>query len=268
MRKAITKVGCCGFGIARAKYFQTFSVVEIQQSFYQPPRQDTVKRWRDEAPVDFEFTLKAWQLITHEASSPTYRRLKERLSEKQKTQVGAFRATDVVRRAWDTTLRMARLLTADKVVFQCPASFGPTSENKDCMREFFSRIDRAGVTCIWEPRGKWQTDEIAELCRDLDLVHCVDPFRAPADTALAPASRRGYPGQWPGLIGLRSGPCESVTAGLHYYRLHGITGYRHQYTGDELRDLLQHRVKDAATYYLFNNVSMYRDASGFKELLR
>lgn len=239
MTEAMTKVGCCGFGIARPKYFETFSVVEIQQSFYQPPRQDTVKRWREEAPADFEFTLKAWQLITHEASSPTYRRLKERLSEKQKTQVGAFRATDVVRRAWDTTLQMARLLTADKVILQCPASFAPTTENMDRMREFFSHIDRAGVTCIWEPRGKWQDNEIAELCRDLDLVHCVDPFKA-----------------------------KSVTVGLRYYRLHGITGYRHQYSGDELRDLLQHRVKDAATYYLFNNVTMYRDASGFKELLR
>jgi uncharacterized protein YecE (DUF72 family) len=109
----------------------------------------------------------------------------------------------------------------------------------DRMREFFSQIDRASITCIWEPRGKWQTDQIAELCRELDLVHCVDPFKT-----------------------------ESVTAGLYYYRLHGITGYRHKYTDDELRDLLQHCAKDAATYYLFNNVSMYRDASGFKELLK
>jgi len=113
MSEAMTKVGCCGFGIARPKYFQTFSVVEIQQSFYQPPKQDTIKRWRDEAPADFEFTLKAWQLITHEASSPTYRRLKQRLSESQKKQVGAFRLTAVVRRAWDTTLQMARILAAN-----------------------------------------------------------------------------------------------------------------------------------------------------------
>lgn len=134
---------------------------------------------------------------------------------------------------------MARLLTADKVILQCPASFAPTGENMVRMREFFSRIDRAGVTCIWEPRGRWQADQIAELCHELDLVHCVDPFKA-----------------------------EPITAGLHYYRLHGITGYRHQYNGDELRDLLRRRVKDAATYYLFNNVTMYRDASRFKELLR
>jgi len=85
MSNAITKIGCCGFGIARPKYFETFSVAEIQQSFYQPPKPDTVKRWRDEAPIDFEFTLKAWQLITHEASSPTYRRLKEPVRKAEET---------------------------------------------------------------------------------------------------------------------------------------------------------------------------------------
>lgn len=87
---------------------------------------------------------------------------------------------------------MARLLAADKVVFQCPASFAPTSENVDRMREFFSSIDREGVTCIWEPRGKWHDDQIGQLCRELNLVHCVDPFSAPGGAgALAPASRRG-----------------------------------------------------------------------------
>jgi len=40
------KVGCCGFGVARSKYFQEFSLVEIQQTFYQPPRQKCrAKRW-------------------------------------------------------------------------------------------------------------------------------------------------------------------------------------------------------------------------------
>jgi len=51
-------------------------VVEVQQTFYQIPRIATGKRWREEAPPDFEFTMKAWQLITHEPSSPTYRRLR------------------------------------------------------------------------------------------------------------------------------------------------------------------------------------------------
>lgn len=239
MSRATTRVGCCGFPVARPKYFQRFSLVEIQQTFYQPPRPDTVKRWREEAPPDFEFTMKAWQLITHEASSPTYRRLRIALSEKEKKQVGAFRVTDMVLRAWETTLEIARLLHARKIIMQCPASFTPTGENKDRMREFFARISREGITCIWEPRGKWQNGEIVALCQELNLVHCVDPFKA-----------------------------DSVTSDLRYYRLHGIGGYRHEYTDKELRDLARRCSEITETYFLFNNASMHRDAERFKKILK
>jgi uncharacterized protein YecE (DUF72 family) len=53
------KVGCCGFREARAKYFRKFPLVEVQQTFYEPPKPSTLKSWREEAPEDFEFSLKA-----------------------------------------------------------------------------------------------------------------------------------------------------------------------------------------------------------------
>lgn len=77
------KIGCCGFPVARRRYWEGLAAVEIQRTFYQPPRLETARRWRQGAPVDFEFTLKAWQLITHEASSPTYRRLRRPLSPRR-----------------------------------------------------------------------------------------------------------------------------------------------------------------------------------------
>src|ERR671929_9964 len=61
--------------MAFADYVREFRVVEVQQTFYEPPRDATLLRWRRQAPLRFEFTLKAWQLVTHEASSPTYLRL-------------------------------------------------------------------------------------------------------------------------------------------------------------------------------------------------
>ena len=61
------KVGTCGFAIRRPGYYRTFPVVEIQQSFYKLPRVTTGERWRAGAPPGFEFTMKAWQLITHMA---------------------------------------------------------------------------------------------------------------------------------------------------------------------------------------------------------
>lgn len=68
-----TPIGTCGFAESHAATFRDFGIVEIQQTFYQPPRDTTAEKWRAEAPQDFVFTLKAWQLITHEAASPTYR---------------------------------------------------------------------------------------------------------------------------------------------------------------------------------------------------
>jgi uncharacterized protein YecE (DUF72 family) len=239
MLERTIKVGCCGFAAARKRYFERFPVVEVQQTFYEPPKPDTVKRWRAEAPPDFEFTLKAWQLITHEARSPTYRRLRSSLTDEEREQAGAFRWTDVVRRAWERTLEAAGLLAADKVVFQCPASFKPTSENKDRMRSFFSRIERPGIACIWEPRGTWQQPEIAELCRELRLVHCVDPFQG-----------------------------EAATRGLSYYRLHGIGGYRHEYTDEELGELSGRCPGEDAGYFMFNNLSMLKDAERFQAILK
>jgi uncharacterized protein YecE (DUF72 family) len=78
-KKAEIKIGCCGFAVSRQKYFQSFKLVEIQHTFYQLAQLKTAEKWCDSATEDFEFTIKAWQLITHEFTSPTYRRLREKI---------------------------------------------------------------------------------------------------------------------------------------------------------------------------------------------
>ncbi|MEW6376424.1 MAG: DUF72 domain-containing protein, partial [Thermodesulfobacteriota bacterium] len=121
------KVGCCGFPVKRSIYYQNFPVVEIQQTFYQLPQITTGNRWREEAPPDFEFTMKAWQLITHEPSSPTYRRLRTVIPVEKKKDYGFFKRTEEVEAAWSRTAEFARALGVKKIVFQSPRSFYPTS---------------------------------------------------------------------------------------------------------------------------------------------
>jgi len=66
------------------------------------------------------------------------------------------------------------------------------------------------LTFAWEPRGEWKEREIEALYRELDLVHCVDPFkRLP------------------------------VYGDLAYFRLHGIGGYRYEYTDEDLSQLME-----------------------------
>ena len=158
------KVGLCGWTISQREYFERFPVVEVQQTFYHPPPLYTVRRWRSMAPPGFEFTLKAWQLITHEATSRTYRRFRGTLSETERREVGSFRWSDPVRSACETTLECARILRASSVLFQCPASFRPTDQNLERMRVFFRSAPREGFRFLWEPRGpSWPSELVATL---------------------------------------------------------------------------------------------------------
>ncbi|MBC7288691.1 MAG: DUF72 domain-containing protein [Armatimonadetes bacterium] len=232
-------VGCCGWAGRQADYFRDFKVIEIQQTFYKPVQPQTLQRWREEAPDDFVFCIKAWQAITHPASSPTYRKGNIQLPPGRAEEFGFFRPTEAVLEGWERTLEAARLLRAAVVVFQCPASFKPTDENKQNLLGFFRSIGPQEFLLAWEPRGDWSDAEIFGLCQQAGLIHVVDPFvRSP------------------------------VTSGPVYYRLHGIGGYRYSYTDDDLRRLRGAVPADRPCFVLFNNVDMRRDAMRFIELLR
>lgn len=232
------KVGCCGFSRAQAKYYERYSLLEVQKTFYKPPQLKTVERWREQAPDNFEFTLKAWQLITHEPSSPTYAKARLQMPEDRRHRYGSFRPTDEVFVAWEETRRQAEALRARLVIFQCPASFTPSHEHKENMRDFFRQIERGDLILAWEPRGKWGEVEIKELCQELDLVHCVDPFK-------------GLP----------------VWGDLAYFRLHGRRSYYYNYTDADLQQLLEWCRAYEDAYCLFNNVSMWDDGLRMKELV-
>jgi uncharacterized protein YecE (DUF72 family) len=219
-------------------YVGRFPVVEVQHTFYEPPGDALLARWRSSVPPSFEFTIKAWQLITHEASSPTYRRMKRAISPEDRPQVGAFRLTKPVLRAWHRTLECAGVLRATSILLQCPKSFRASAENVLRLREFVPNVDRADMRLLWEPRGEWPDSLIVELCRELDLVHVVDPMQR-----------------------------ETVTPERTYYRLHGTTGSRHVHTDDELRRLRDQVDGRSSPYVMFNNLPRVRDAERFLELL-
>jgi uncharacterized protein YecE (DUF72 family) len=240
------RVGCCGFPMAKAEYYRRFPVVEIQQTFYNMPRIHTAERWRKEAITsrarsgqsDFEFTMKAWQLITHETASPTYRRLRKAIPVDQKELYGSFRPTEPVLKAWTETAAVAHALGARAIVFQCPPRFTPTPEHVENLRRFFQSTDRGTFRMAWEPRGEWPPNLVGRLCKELDLVHVVDPLKQ-----------------------------DPLSEGLRYFRLHGVTGYRYLHTDEDLRKLAEQCAGDAPTYVLFNNQFMGEDALRFQKLL-
>jgi uncharacterized protein YecE (DUF72 family) len=79
------------------------------------------------------------------------------------------------------------------------------------------------------------------LCRDLDLVHVVDPFVTEPE------------------------PAHPV-----YWRLHGIGGARHTYTDgqlQQLKELLSRVASSSPAYVMFNNLPRVGDAKRLMRLI-
>ena len=232
------KLGLCGFTIGAAQYYRRFKVLEVQQTFYDPPPPETLRRWRNAAPDDFEFTMKAWQVITHLGTSRTYRRLKSPFSDRERAEAGGFRLNDTTLEAYRRSVEACAILRATAILFQCPPSFKPTEENAAAMRTFFGAVERpAGVRFLWEPRGKWPNELIIDLCRDCRLAHAVDPFIRPA-----------------------------LTPELVYWRLHGNGSHYAVYSDEELGELLDWLTDAPETYVMFNNIPRVKDSQRFREL--
>ncbi|MFQ5770278.1 MAG: DUF72 domain-containing protein [bacterium] len=232
------KIGCCGFSEAHYKYFKDLDLVELQNTFFQPPSNSTANKLRDSAPQDFEFTLKAWQLITHKPSGLRYKNLREPISQKFKARYGFFNPTKEVFKAWEVTRNYADRLKAKCILFESANNFHPTKENIRNLRKFFNSIKQRDIQLVWEPRRNWDLQLVKDICEELNLVHAVDPFQN-----------------------------ESVNESFKYYRLQGLRGYHYKYSDEELRKLKDFCSSGETVFCLFNNVFMKDDALRFKKLI-
>ncbi|MFO7952771.1 MAG: DUF72 domain-containing protein [Bacillota bacterium] len=258
----IIKIGTCGFGDFKpqagwreqfasklAAFSETLKLMEVNNTFYQLPKVTTCSRWKEEAGANFEFTIKAWQGLTHPVNSPTWRKRKDKLTEKQRKELGNLRPNDSVFQAWEETKQCAEALGTSVCIVQTPASFGCTRENRDNMTKLFTDIGRGGVSIAWEPRGDWHhyPEEVKAICDQLNLIHVVDLMR-------------------------REPLTQSSTA---YLRMHGLNkkeyDYDYDYSTEELKQLAGKLHKLAETrstiYCLFNNLNMHKNAMELKYIL-
>lgn len=241
---AVVKIGCCGFQRSREKYYERFKLVEIQKTFYKPPRAETLRKWRNEAPKDFEFTVKAWMAFTHDPRS----RIWAKSGLPREESLGLLRPTSVNLRLWDDFKALIRELEASVVVFQSPPSFKFSEGNLSNAREFFSSISDPDINLVWEVRNTdWpKSQAFKELLEDLGISHAVDPlFETP------------------------------VYGRMRYYRLHGTRRggrivYSYKYSLEELRNIREVVYKWALSenYVLFNNSYFsFEDAAKLQEIM-
>ncbi len=238
-------VGTCGFPILRRRYFSEFNVVELNNTFYSIPKESWLIKVRSEAPEEFEFTFKAFQGITHNVSSPTWKKSKIKDYRKLKGKVGYLRTTPEVLELWSKQLEIAKILNSKIIVIQLPASFKDTDENIKNARKFFESIERSKIDIAIELRG-WSKDRIRELCLDYDLIDVTDPL------IREPLSEKD----------------------ILYFRLHGRIDrerivYRYKYSKEELlkiKEILD-ELSPKKAYIMFNNVYMYENSKEFKAIV-
>ena len=221
------KVGCCGFPTSMKRYFENYKLVELNSTFYEYPKPETVEGWREKAPEDFEFTVKAHQDISHKA--------KMRLDE---TSIQAF----------EKMKKICRALNAKILLVQTPGSFRPDKLGE--AEKFFANINREDLTLVWETRGpEWEKPEIIEklsqVLSRLNVVHVTDPFRVlPAYTSQIAYFR---------LHGLGEE--------LYYYQ---YTDDELRRLGEIAKNF---EAEGKTVYVLFNNLSMFEDGLRFMHYL-
>lgn len=244
------KIGCCGFAGGMSSYFEQLKVVEIQQTFYKLPLLSTIRRWREKAPEGFEFTVKAFQAITHPTSSPTWRKSSIKIHPRLASRYGLLRPTAENLEMWNKTREVMSALQSRICLVQCPPSFQLTKRNLTNLRRFFLKARRDGIEVAWEPRHKsWHEDRdtVREICSSLNLIHVTDIFKR------EPVSEHH----------------------VNYIRLHGLgreINYKYKFTDSDLQSLL-HKIEDISKrsrelYILFNNMSMREDAIRFQRMLQ
>jgi uncharacterized protein YecE (DUF72 family) len=220
-------VGCCGFPTSMKKYFENFSLVELNSTFYQYPRTETVEGWRKKAPETFEFTVKAHQDISH----------------KEKMKI-----TNTSLQAFEKMKKICQILNSKTLLIQTPGSFRP--DRLEDAEKFFRTVDRDGLVLVWETRGSaWETlnvrKKLGEVLEKLNVVHVTDPFR------LMPA----YLGE---IAYFR---LHGLGKQMYYYQYSDVELRKLK----EL--VVPYAKKSKDVYVFFNNLSMFEDGLRFMRYL-
>ncbi len=240
---AVVKIGCCGFQASRKKYFENFRLVEIQKTFYKPPRLDTLERWRKEAPEDFEFTVKAWMAFTHDPRSSIW----NKTGLPREEYYGLLRPTTRNFDIWEEFKEVVKRLDAKVVIFQSPPSFKATKENIDNADRFFSSI-KGEFKLAWEVRDEsWlSSEDFYLILKNNGITHVVDILYE-----------------------------KPVYGEFRYYRLHGGRKgkkilYSYKYSENDLSNIatLIKEFQLEENYVLFNNSHYsFENAIQLKEML-
>ncbi len=203
-------------------YAERFDTVEVNNSFYRLPEQDTFARWASRTPPDFLFAIKASRYLTH------HKRLRD--------------PEEPVVRLFERLVPLGDRL--GPVLYQLPATFAPDLDRLEGLLAVLPRTlgeiaagaiaPRRAIRHVLEFRdARWYHDDVFALLERYDVALCMH------DKAGSPWATR-------------------VVGPFVYVRFHGTSGhYRGSYPRTQLRGwadrIGQWSAEGRDVYAFFNN---------------
>ncbi len=136
---------------ALAKYSIRFNLLEVRAETGRLPRTTVLRRWREEVPKDFVFSI----MLSREVGrcGPNY---------EAELELG---------------LQAADSLNAKWIVLQTDPTLGPSQRSRQRLQQLFTRIAADSRRIAWEPHGVWQEDEALVWTKALGVHLVRDIFR-------------------------------------------------------------------------------------------
>lgn len=246
-------VGTCGLPAKVKNLINKIDGVEIQETFYNPIGEKRFKKLAELTRLGLVLTMKAWQVITHPSSSPTWRRLRKK-PEGRIDNYGYLKPSEENFNALEQSLRIATSIGAEVMVLQTPPSMKCVGREQE-LRSFFSTASgissKNKVMIAWEPRGECRKADVLleSLAHDYEVIIIRDAGKEKVK---------------PYTVGGRR---------VLYTRLHGKNGgevnYKYYYSDSDLL-VIKENVKGNTfdiAYIMFNNIFMLENAVKFRELI-
>lgn len=161
--------GCGGFQFFKApgdpllNYSRIFDYVEINSSFYNIPKIETCKKWKEKVShkPEFFFTVKANHELTHKYKLQPIKESYE---------------------IFDKMKKVCRALGANILVLQTSRDLQLDTNTIKNIDDFFSSVSKNDLDLVWEARGqKWMKNgykkKFEMLLKNYNITQCVDYSR-------------------------------------------------------------------------------------------
>jgi uncharacterized protein YecE (DUF72 family) len=162
------KIGCAGYPVRQSLYHQQLDFVEVGDRSGRKPREETLKRWRESAPEQFEFVIRAPQLWIDPIRASGVR-------------WGSAKGPKKLSRAGSAESEIRRLrdeLGAKVVLLELPNHFQASPDRVARFQTLVRSIPPKDMSIVWYPPKGWPASLIDQLSSTLKIFPAHDPLKA------------------------------------------------------------------------------------------